>query len=86
MMIDCGRCEMRGPGCCDCVVTALGPAPGARFPVQSPGYLPEAEVRALGVLAAAGLVPPLRLSLAGPAVRPGARAWTRRVFPDAKAS
>ena len=86
MMIDCGRCEMRGPGCRDCVVTALGPAPGARFPAQSPGYLPEAEVRALGVLAAAGLVPPLRLSLAGSAVRPGARAWTRPVLPDAKAS
>lgn len=86
MVIDCGRCEMRGPGCQDCVVTVLGPAPGTRFPAQSPGYLPEAEVKALGVLAAAGLVPPLRLSPAGPGDLPRARAWARRTYPDAKAS
>lgn len=58
----------------------------AGFPSEKPGYLSEAEVRALGVLAAAGMVPPLRLSLPGPAVLPSARAWTQRVFPDAKAS
>lgn len=86
MVIDCGRCEMRGADCQDCVVTVLGPAPGARFAAQSPGYLPEAEVKALGVLAAAGLVPPLRLSLARPAVLSTAPARTRRAFPDAKAS
>jgi hypothetical protein len=38
-----------------------------------------AELRALGVLADAGLVPPLTRVLAGPA----ARTW---VFPDTKAS
>ena len=96
MVVDCGRCEMRGVGCRDCVITSLSPAPAARSaaqapvqqaPVQqAPVHLPEAEVKALGVLAAAGLVPPLRLSLAGPAVRPGTRAWTRQVLPDAKAS
>lgn len=75
MEIDCGRCQMRGTGCHDCVVTVLDPAKpakGVRFPANSPGFLPEAEVKALGVLAEAGLVPPLRLSLTvtfDPAVR-----------------
>jgi hypothetical protein len=53
MTIDCGRCQMRGKGCRDCVVPVL------RL-VEAPGQLDEAEVRALGVLAEAGLVPPLR--------------------------
>jgi len=43
-------------------------------------------VKALGVLAAAGLVPPLRFSLPGSTILPGARAWTRPSFPDTKAS
>ena len=89
MEIDCGRCQMRGTGCHDCVVTLLGPAKGVRFPANSPGFLPEAEVKALGVLAEAGLVPPLRLSLTGafdPAVRARPRAWTQRAFSDTKAS
>jgi hypothetical protein len=86
MEIDCGRCEMRGAGCQDCVITALRPGNMAGFSAEVPGYLGEAEVRALGVLAAAGMVPPLRLSLPGPAVLAGARAWTQRVFPDTKAS
>jgi hypothetical protein len=43
-------------------------------------------VKALGVLAAAGMVPPLRFSLPGTTILPGARAWTQRVFPDTKAS
>ena len=86
MKIDCGRCEMRGTGCQDCVVTALEPRNAAGFSAQSPGCLGEAEVKALGVLAAAGMVPPLRFSLPGSTVLPGARAWTRRSFPDTKAS
>ena len=86
MEIACGRCEMRGAGCQDCVVTALEPQNMAGFSAAAPGYLGEAEVKALGVLAAAGLVPPLRLSLPGSAALPGARAWTHRVFPDTKAS
>ena len=84
MKIDCGRCEVRGTGCQDCVITALESRNAAGLSAQS--YLGEAEVKALGVLAAAGLVPPLRFSRPGPAVLPGARAWTRRSFPDAKAS
>ena len=89
MEIDCGRCEMRGSGCRDCVVTALVPRKAASFSAASaamPGYLGEQEVRALGVLADAGLVPPLRFSFPGSTVLPGARAWTQRVFPDTKAS
>jgi hypothetical protein len=101
MEIDCGRCEMRGTGCQDCVVTVLEPRNVASFSAETPGYLGEAEVKALGVLAAAGMVPPLRLSLSGSAlpdstppgstlpssaILPGPRAWTQRVFPDTKAS
>ena len=40
----------------------------------------------LWILAAAGLVPPLRFSLPGSTVLPGARAWVRQSFPDTKAS
>ena len=86
MKIDCGRCEMRGAGCQDCVVTALEPRDAAGPSARRPGYLGEAEVKALGVLAAAGLVPPLRFSLPGSTVLPGARAWARRDFPDTRAS
>jgi hypothetical protein len=86
MEIDCGRCEMRGTGCPDCVVTVLEPRNVASFSAEAPGYLGEAEVKALGVLAAAGMVPPLRFSLPGSTILPGARAWTQRVFPDTKAS
>jgi len=91
MEIDCGRCQMRGAGCQDCVVTVLEPRNVASFSAAAPGYLGEAEVKALAVLAAAGLVPPLRLSLPSPAlpsptILPGARAWNQRVFPDTKAS
>jgi hypothetical protein len=75
MIIDCGRCETRGNGCRDCVITVLGPPNVA-------GYLGEAEVRALGVLADAGLVPPLRLSVVGA----GPRTWAGTAFPAAKAS
>jgi hypothetical protein len=75
MIIDCGRCETRGNGCRDCVITVLDPRTVA-------GYLGEAEVRALGVLADAGLVPPLRLKVAGA----GPRTWGGTSFPAAKAS
>lgn len=86
MLIDCGRCEMRGTGCQDCVVAVLEPQNVGGFSPEAPGYLGEAEVKALGVLAAAGMVPPLRLSLPGSTLLPGPQAWTRRVFPDTKAS
>jgi hypothetical protein len=86
MEIDCGRCEMRGTGCQDCVITVLEPRKVAGSSVAAPRFLGEAEVKALGVLAAAGMVPPLRLSLPGSTILPGARAWTQRAFPDTKAS
>ena len=60
MIIDCDTCAIRGSGCADCVVTALiGSLP-------QPGRLDDDEREALHVLAAAGLVAPLRL-VSGPA-------------------
>jgi hypothetical protein len=65
MIIDCDTCRVRGPACGDCVVTVLLGRPG-----QAPD-LDAAEQRAIGVLAAGGLVPPLRLVPDGvPAGRP----------------
>ncbi len=53
MHIDCDRCEMRGLACTDCVVSVLlGP-----LDTELGGE----ERDAIGVLADAGLVPPLRL-------------------------
>lgn len=54
-IIDCDRCTMRGIGCGDCVVTVL--LGGPPFGVQ----LDVVELRALNVLADAGLIPPLRM-------------------------
>jgi hypothetical protein len=79
MTIDCGRCEMRGIGCRDCAIAVIETR-------NVTGYLPEAELRALGVLADAGLVPPVRLTVAGTRIRPGARTWTSTAFPDVRAS
>lgn len=55
LLVDCDRCSGRGIECGDCVVTVLlgGPPEGVA--------LDEDEQRALDVLAAAGLVPPLRM-------------------------
>ncbi len=75
MTIDCGRCEMRGIGCRDCAFAVIESQ-------NVTGCLGEAEVRALRVLADAGLVPPLRLSPAST----GAPTWTSAIFPDAQAS
>ena len=91
MEIDCDRCGMRGSGCQDCVITVLQPRNAAGFSGADPCHLTETELKALGVLAAAGLVPPLRLSLPGttlsaPAVLPGPRPWAQRAFPETKAS
>jgi len=55
MIIDCDRCEVRGVACGDCVVTVLLGAPPEGV------VLGHAERAAIGVLAEAGLVPPLRL-------------------------
>ena len=58
MLVDCDTCQVRGPGCSDCVVTVLLGMPAPAAPVD----LDDAQHRALGVLAASGLVPPLRLA------------------------
>ena len=54
VIIDCDRCAIRGVGCSDCVISVLLSAPGK---VE----LVEPELKALGALADAGLVPRLRL-------------------------
>ncbi len=55
MIVDCDHCAVRGEACGDCVITVLlGPPPGG---VELDGT----ERRALDTLAAAGLVPRLRL-------------------------
>lgn len=52
--IDCDECLVRDLACGDCVVSLLlGPPEAMTFDAE--------ERRALGVLAAGGLVPPLRL-------------------------
>ncbi len=53
MIIDCRACQARGIGCASCAATTtlLGP---------DDQDLDPAEVRALAVLASAGLIPPLR--------------------------
>lgn len=55
MLIDCNTCIARDRACRDCVVTVLLERP--RIPVE----FDEAEEEAIGSLASAGLVPPLRL-------------------------
>ncbi|MDT4938437.1 MAG: hypothetical protein QOG80_2108 [Pseudonocardiales bacterium] len=55
MLIDCDTCTVRGSACHDCVVTVFLDI-SAR-PVE----IDAAEREALDSLAAAGLVPPLRL-------------------------
>jgi hypothetical protein len=59
MGIDWGRCVMRGTCCRDCVVTTMDPPGVTGYPEQARCHLDEAEVRAISVLAEAGLVPPL---------------------------
>lgn len=53
MLIDCDGCTARGLACSDCVVTVLLGGGGQQLDGD--------EQRAIGVLADAGLVPPLRL-------------------------
>ncbi len=62
MIIDCERCVIRqsghgpeSPECQDCVVTFL----------LTPAEFNRAEERAVAALALVGLVPPLRLRVAG---------------------
>jgi len=55
MLIDCDTCVVRGDACHDCVITVLlgGPPSGVE--------LDDDEHAAIGNLAQAGLLPPLRL-------------------------
>ena len=55
MLIDCDTCVVRGAACRDCVVTMILDRPP--LPVE----LDDEEQAAVGSLAAAGLLPPLRL-------------------------
>lgn len=55
MLIDCDTCRMRDIACGDCVISLLLGAP------QDSADLDSDEAVALGVLAAGGLAPPLRL-------------------------
>jgi hypothetical protein len=71
-MIDCDRCEMDETRCRDCAIAVTETR-------NVTAQLGRAELRALRVLADAGLVPPLTRVLATPA----ARSW---VFPDTKVS
>ena len=66
LRIDCDECVMRNTGACDdCVVTVLLGSTRLATDVTFAGPLPvevdEEERAALAVLAASGLVPPLRL-------------------------
>ena len=55
MHIDCDSCTVRGAACSGCVVTVLLGMPRSGLDWD------DAEQQAVGVLAASGLVPPLRL-------------------------
>ncbi len=55
MIIDCGRCAVRDAACGQCAVT---------FITRRPPDLDAGDLRALGVLADAGLIPPLRYETA----------------------
>lgn len=55
MIVDCDSCAVRGDACGECVITVLLGAPPGRFELDG------AECQALDTLAAAGMVPQLRL-------------------------
>ena len=56
LRVDCGRCQLRGLWCEDCVVSVLlGPDVGSDLSFTA------VEQVAVAILAESGLVPPLRL-------------------------
>lgn len=79
MIIDCDGCGVRGDACGDCVVAVL---------LGAPPDLQADEQRAIGVLAEAGLVPPLRLvgPVEGHGHTPGARKAAGGVTDDTPSS
>lgn len=60
MIIECGQCEARGRACGSCAVAALVGQPGQPGGPRQERELDPAEIRALTVLANAGMIPPLR--------------------------
>ena len=79
MAINCDRCDTRDGACQDCIVTVLAPRGSAR-------HLEAEELRALRVLADAGMIPPLRSNAQvkrTPREQGMSRTW---VFPRALAS
>ena len=63
MVINCAQCEFRPVACGDCLVTVLAGKKETMDTKHVTGAnhaLGAQELRALGVLATAGLVPPLR--------------------------
>lgn len=61
MIIDCDCCAVRGDACGQCLVSVVLGAPPEGI------ELDDTERRAVAVLAAGGMVPELRLTVAGPA-------------------
>ena len=57
MLIDCEKCELRNVACADCVVSTMPTVPETGLEI---GPL---ERRALGILAAAGMISPLRMTV-----------------------
>ncbi|HZR51641.1 MAG TPA: hypothetical protein VFB06_19265 [Streptosporangiaceae bacterium] len=79
MPTQCQQCDTRGFACQDCVVTVIAPRGASR-------QLEEEEVRALNVLADAGMIPRLRLNVSrprAPKLPSARRTWA---FPSSKAS
>ena len=64
-VIDCDTCTVRGDACNDCVVSVMLGGP--------PDVVAAEEQRALGVLAGAGLVPPLQMTPPAPPAPPATR-------------
>lgn len=59
MIVDCSTCVVRGHGCAGCVVTVLfGEVPEAGLPWHASGRPLDDVDRAMGVLAAAGMLGP----------------------------
>jgi hypothetical protein len=79
MAVECRQCDTRGVACQDCVVTIVAPRGASR-------HLEAEELRALNVLADAGMIPPLQLNVARrrvPKAQPMPGNWA---FPQTKAS
>jgi hypothetical protein len=83
MTIRSGRGGVRPINCPDCVIAVVEPRNVTSRPGKAPVRLGEDEIRALGVLADAGLVPPPRMGPAGPRALAAPESWD---FAAAKAS